>query len=218
MAIARYQEYPSSHDGAPSQVRFRLPLDGPVTVAWGGASAHDNYHAGTPAERWAYDLLVTRDGTSHTAEGRALTDYYAYGLPVRSPADGLVVAVHDGEPDVGPGRTGRGQGAGNHVVLEVAPGQYLFIAHLRAGSVVVSTGQRVAAGQIVGIVGNSGRTTEPHVHLHLQDTPVANSGEGIPLDFANYVVLATGTRVDRGRPTGGTHHGRFMGEIVQAGS
>jgi murein DD-endopeptidase MepM/ murein hydrolase activator NlpD len=218
VAIARYQEYPSSHDGAPSRVRFRLPLDGPVTVAWGGASARDNYHAGTPAERWAYDLLVTRDGSSHKGGGSALTDYYAYGLPVRAPADGRVVVGRDGEPDVGPGRTRRGQGAGNHVVIEVAPGQYLFIAHLRPGSLVVSAGQRVTAGDIVGIVGNSGHTTEPHVHLHLQDTPVAGSGEGIPFDFVDYVMLATGKQTDRGMPTGGTHQGRFAGEIVRSAS
>jgi hypothetical protein len=214
--IAQYQAYPSSHDDAPSQVRFHLPLDGPITVAWGGASPDDNYHAGIPAERWAYDLLVAQEGESHRGDGQALTDYYAYGLPVRSPADGRVVSVQDREPDVGPGHTRRGQGAGNHVVLEVAPHQYLFIAHLHPGSLAVSAGQHVKAGQIVGTVGNSGHTTEPHVHLHLQDTPIANSGEGIPFDFSNYVVLATGRHLDRGMPTGGTHRGRFVGQVVES--
>jgi hypothetical protein len=214
--IAQYQAYPSSYDDAPSQVRFRLPIEGAITVAWGGASPDDNYHAGVPAERWAYDLLVTRGGVSHRGDGQVLADYYAYGLPLHSPASGRVVTVRDGEPDVAPGRTRRGQGAGNHVVLEVAPHQYLFMAHLRPGSVAVLPGQYVTAGQIVGAVGNSGHTTEPHVHLHLQDTPVANSGEGIPVFFSTYVVPATGKHVDRGMPTGGTRRGRFAGQVVES--
>ena len=214
--IAQYQAYPSSYDHAPSLARFRLPLDGPITVAWGGASPEENYHAGIPAERWAYDLLVTRGGLSYRGEGQALTDYYAYGLSVHSPVDGRVFAVHDGEPDVPPGHTRRGQGAGNHVVLEVVPGEYLFLAHLRPGSLAVSQGQQVAAGQIVGAVGNSGHTTEPHVHVHLQDTPIANSGEGIPFYFSNYVVLPARQRVDRGIPRGGTRRGRFVGEVVES--
>lgn len=218
LTIARYQAYPSSHDGMPSRAAFRLPLAGPVTVAWGGASPRQNYHAGTPAERWAYDLLVTRAGVSHRGDGESLADYYAFERPVGAPADGLVVSVRDGEPDVAPGRTRRGQGPGNHVVIEVAPGEYLFVAHLRQGSVRVSTGERVTTGRLLGLVGNSGHTTEPHVHLHLQDSPVASEGEGIPFAFSGYVLIASGQRVDRGMPTGGTRRGRFTGQIVEAAS
>jgi hypothetical protein len=91
-----YRTYPSSHDDAPSSVRFSLPLNGRVRVAWGGAPARVNHHAGIPAERWGYDLLVTVDGVSHRATGAAVADYYAYGQPVLAPASGRLVATHDG--------------------------------------------------------------------------------------------------------------------------
>lgn len=215
-SLGFYRTYPSSHDRAPSRVRFRLPLDGPITVAWGGGSPDVNYHVAAPAQRWAYDLLITKDGRSRTWDGTRLTDYYAYGRPVLSPAEGRVFAVHDGEPDVPAGRTRRGNGAGNHVVLEIARGEYLFIAHLRPGSIIVGPGQQIAAGQTVGAVGNSGNTSEPHVHVHLQDTPVPDLGEGIPFYFSDYLARSTGKQVERGMPTGGVRRGTFIGEVVES--
>ena len=116
-----YRTFPSSHDDAPSEVDFRLPLDGLVKVAWGGPTAAVNYHVGTPAERWGYDLLVTHDGISHRGPGTELTDFYAFDQPVRSPAAGRVIHVRDVDPDEPPGRPSPGRGAGNHIVVEVAP-------------------------------------------------------------------------------------------------
>ena len=95
-----YEAYPSSYDERPSAVEFRLPLEGPVTVAWGGASGTVNYHVFLPDQRWAYDLLVTHDGRTFGQDGVAVEDYYAYGLPVVAPAAGIVFASRDGEPDV----------------------------------------------------------------------------------------------------------------------
>ena len=80
-----YQVYPSSHDDAPSGVRFRLPLAGPVTVAWGGGPRSANYHVSLPDQRWAYDLLVTRQGQSFSGGGNRLEDYYCYDAPVLAP-------------------------------------------------------------------------------------------------------------------------------------
>lgn len=212
--VPLYRTYPSSHDDQPSGVRFRLPLDGPVTVAWGGPTRDVNYHVGMPDQRWAYDLLVTSDGRSARGRGVELGDYLAFDRPVRAPAAGIVRAAHDGEPDGTPG-THRARGAfGNYVILEVAPGEFLFIAHLRRGSVAVGPGDRVEAGQAIARVGNSGNSSEPHVHVHLQDTPRPHVGEAIPLAFAGY-RRQDGTVVDRGIPRGGVSGGRYVGEIVE---
>jgi hypothetical protein len=212
--VPLYRTYPSSHDGRPSAVRFRLPLDGPVTVAWGGATRDVNYHVGMPDQRWAYDLLVTSDGRSTRGTGTELGDFLAFDLPVRAPAAGIVRGVHDGDPDEAPGAH-RARGAfGNHVILEVAPGEFLFIAHLRRGSIAVRPGDRVEAGQAIGRVGNSGNSSEPHVHLHLQDTPRRHLGEAIPFEFAGY-RRQDGAVVDRGLPRGGIAGGRYVGEIVE---
>lgn len=212
-AVPFYRTYPSSHDGRPSAVRFRLPLDGPVTVAWGGPTSDVNYHVVLPDQRWAYDLLVVEDGKSHRGDGRDLADYFAYDCDVRAPATGLVRAAHDGEPDIPPGKRPLRPGFGNHVVIEVARREFLFVVHLRQGSVAVGPGQRAAAGQVIGRVGNSGTSTEPHVHLHLQDTPHPFLGEGIPFDFFDY--RHNGRLVTRGMPRGGRVNDRYTGDVVE---
>jgi murein DD-endopeptidase MepM/ murein hydrolase activator NlpD len=212
-SMACYDVYPSSYDDAPSQVRFRLPLDGAITVAWGGRDRATNYHVVDPAQRWAYDLLVAEDGISYRTDGATVADYRCYGMPVLAPVDGIVRTVVDGEPDTPIGSSWRGSNpGGNHVVLEVAPGQFLFVAHLRRGSIRVRPGARVRAGDPIGAVGNSGNSSEPHVHLHLQDTP-GELGEAIPFYFFDYET--GGRRVARGMPTGGRRAGRWTGEVVR---
>lgn len=196
-----YRTYPSSRDNSPSQVRFLLPLPGPVTVVWGGPTRDVNYHVVSPAERWAYDLLVRRDGRSYRTDGRSPADYYAYDLPVLAPADGAVRVVQDGEADSRLAGQSVLGGCGNRIVLEVAEDEFLFLCHLRAGSIAVRPGASVRAGQPIARVGNSGNSTEPHLHVHLQTTPRPEIGEGIPFYFHDYRD-ASGF-VERGMPTGG---------------
>lgn len=210
-----YRTYPSSHDGRPSTVAFRLPLDGPIRVGWGGATPDVNYHVKAPSQRWAYDLLVTDGGKSHRGEGDALTDYYVYDRSILAPADGQVVRVFDRDPDMPIGQLGGGTDAGgNQVVIKVAEGQFLFLCHLKPGSIRVKAGERVARGDEIGRVGNSGNTSEPHLHIHLQDTAELIVGEGIPLEFSDYRDQ-TGARHDRGIPTGGFGLSGFRGQIVE---
>jgi hypothetical protein len=208
-----YRVYPSSHDERPSEVRFRLPLDGPILVGWGGATSDVNYHVIAPEQRWAYDLLVAKDGKTHAGDGSRLEEYYCYGLPVLAPADGMVVAVLDGQPDQPIGAMGAMPAGGNQVVLEVAPRQFLFLCHLGRGTITVKEGDRVAQGQPVAKVGNSGNTSEPHLHIHLQDTADDVLGEGIPLYFHDYRV--NGKVIDRGLPTGGFSWDGPKGQIVE---
>ena len=218
-SVVLVRSYPSSYDARPSDVRFRLPLDGPITVAWGGATLGHNYHTVMPDQKWAYDLLVTHEGRTHRGDGSRVDQYYAYGLPVVSPADGIVHSTRDWDPDEPPGYWRIRRVTGNHVVLEVAPGEYLFVAHLQPGSVRVAPGDRVRQGQVLGLVGNSGNSTEPHVHLHLQDTPRTYLGESIPFYFHDYRL---GDRlIARGMPTGGQRNrrsvprGPYVGQIVE---
>jgi len=209
-----YQTFPSAYDEMPSEVDFRLPLESAVTVAWGGPTSETNYHVSSPAERWGYDLLITVDGRSHRGDGEGVADYYAFDRPVLAPAAGRVVAVHDGEKDEPPGRRNRRLGGGNRIVLEIAPRQFLFIVHLRAGSISVRPGDTVRQGDVVARVGNSGNSSEPHIHLHVQDDPRPDRGQGIPFYFSDYVTVPGGAAVSRGMPLGGIRRGRFLGAIV----
>jgi hypothetical protein len=218
-SLAGVRTYPSSYDQHPSEVRFRLPLDGPIAVAWGGATLRANYHAVLADQRWAYDLLVTVDGRSFRGDGSRLEDYHVFGRPVLAPSPGVVRVVRDGEPDGPIGQWRVFRAAGNHVVVQVAEREFLFISHLQKGSIAVAQGDRVAAGQPIARVGNSGNSSEPHVHLHLQDTPTPYLGEGIPLYFYDY--RTRGHLLARGMPVGGRQRpsrafpGAFTGDIVE---
>jgi hypothetical protein len=218
-SLVAFRTYPSSFDERPSDVRFVLPLEGPITVGWGGPTLAVNYHATIPDQRWAYDLLVTDEGRTFRNDGARLDDYHIYGRPVLAPADGVVRAIHDGEADGPVGQWSFLRAAGNHVILQVAPAEFLFIAHLQPGSIAAAPGERVRAGQVIGRAGNSGNSSEPHVHLHLQDTPTPYLGEGIPLYFHGY--RAGGVEIDRGMPYGGRERrsrrwpGGFTGQIVE---
>jgi hypothetical protein len=208
-----FRIYPSSHDDSPSMVRFRVPLDGPITVGWGGGTPSTNYHVMAPDQRWAYDLLVTKDSTTHTGGGKTVEDYFCYGMPILAPADGTVHSIYAEAVDMPVGVLGGMPPVGNHIILEVAPKEYLFLCHLKPGSIAVKAGDRVTKGQVVAHVGNTGNTSEPHLHIHLQDSPIAHLGEGIPLYFHDYAVA--GQRIDRGIPLGGVKAGKPVGQVIE---
>ena len=212
--------YPSSHEGKPSSVPFRLPVEGEWVTFWGGEAKETNRLAAfLPDRRWGLHLVRAEGGVTHTGSGERAEDYLAWDQPVLAPAAGEVVAVRDGEPEVQPGRLWQqGEPLGNHVVLRVAEGEYCFLAHLRAGTIPLAVGDSVRAGDLVGHVGCSGQMTltpEPHVALHLQDTPEPKRGEPIPWAFHGY--LADGRPVEAGLPRGGVGaDGELLGQRVEA--
>ncbi|HYE58657.1 MAG TPA: M23 family metallopeptidase [Rhodothermales bacterium] len=181
--------YPASLARTRPVATVRLPMDGQIKVGWGGDQIETNYHAASPDQRWAYDLLVSPYLTGSTR----LQDYGCYGRPVLAPAAGTVAVAHDGEPDAVPGTLSDNADApfGNYVALRLdATGTYLVLAHLKPGNVAVRAGQHVAEGTVLGQCGNSGNTSEPHVHLHHQrenpaDVPVGFA-EGLPLYFRDH--------------------------------
>lgn len=179
----------------------RLPFDGAWEVFWGGRTVEQNYHAADRGQRFALDLVVVRDGASHAGEGLVPEDYHCWDRPILAPAAGTVAAAVDGLPDQAIGETDPANPAGNHVVLDLGNGEFAFLAHLRENSVAVKPGDRVDDGQAVGRCGNSGNTSEPHLHFHLQTSPVLGEGEGLPAFFNAY--LADGDRIARGEPVRG---------------
>lgn len=180
---------------------LRLPFDGSRYVAWGGRPPRRNYHARAQDQRFAYDFLELEDGSSHVGEGGENADYHCFGSPVRAPAAGRVARAADSVPDNTPGEMNREAIFGNHVVLDHGNGEYSVLAHLRHGSVAVEAGDRVRRGDVLGECGNSGRSSEPHLHYHLQDSPVPGEGTGLPALFRDY--RADGQEVDSGEPTRG---------------
>lgn len=184
-----------------TRAALRLPFGGEWFVFWGGRSTLDNYHAAHPDQRFAYDLAVARGGATHSGDPSRNESYYCFNEPVLAPAEGTVAAALDGIADNRPGQTNARQAPGNHVVIDHGGGEFSFLAHLRDGSVAVRAGSTVRAGELVGRCGNSGNSTEPHLHYHLQNNAVFNGGEGLPAQFLDYV--ANGEAVERGEPVRG---------------
>ena len=180
-------------------VTARLPTDAPMRVAWGGDRLEGNAHASTPDQRWAYDLLIE----PALAGSTRLEDYGCFGVPVVAPVSGVVRVAHDGEPDV-PVTPGRHEPnytvpLGNHVAIAVDGGGYLIVAHLKNGSVVAREGERVREGAPLGACGNSGNTTEPHVHIHAQ----RQDPRGRPLNFSEGLPLFLHRHDGEPMPRGG---------------
>lgn len=179
--------YPASAEDEPS-LSIRVPTDEQMRVYWGGPELERNYHALYPDQRWAYDLVVEPAGSLSSNPD----DYGCWGVPVVAPVKGVVSSVLDGEPDQIPGQVADTEAfAGNHVVIKAEQtGTYLVIAHLMKGSVAVRAGQNVEPGTPVGRCGNSGRTSEPHVHVHHQRQEVGpfplGFAEGLPLFFKDH--------------------------------
>jgi len=185
---------PDPKAGYRTQTALRFPLAGEWFVFWGGDTERTNYHVRAPAQRHAYDLVVWRDGGTHRGAGAANDDYWAWGQWIVAPAAGEVVAAVDGIADSQPltGAVNETDPAGNHVLIDVGHGEYLLLAHFQQGSVAVEAGDRVEAGQQLGLIGSSGNSSEPHLHVHLQDSPVPLEGDGLPLAFADLVVDGEG--------------------------
>lgn len=208
---------PDPAAGYQSKVTYALPFKGTWFVYWGGNTELQNYHAMAPNHRHAYDLLIWKDGSTHEGDGSRNEQYYVWGQQVLAPANGKVVEVLNDQPDQKPGvplsqsnpaAFKKLHPAGNHVVLRTAAGEFIYLAHMQKGSVRVSVGGEVRSGDVLGLVGNSGNTSEPHLHIHAQN--VENffdpKAVGLPLAFSNITI--NGKPVTRGVPV--------QGEFVEA--
>ncbi len=182
------------------QTPLALPFKGRWLVFWGGDTHELNAHHDVPNQRFAFDLLgVGEDGKTQRGEGTRNEDYYAFGHEVLAPADGTVVEVIEGVHDNAPGSMNPYSAVGNCVVIQHREEEVSVLAHFKRGSIVVTVGDKVTCGQLLGQCGNSGNSSEPHLHYHLQNSPVLQDGLGIKCVFQKVVVSEDGkteTRVD----------------------
>jgi murein DD-endopeptidase MepM/ murein hydrolase activator NlpD len=184
---------------------LRLPFDGEWFVFWGGRTLGENYHAITVDQHFAYDLVMVRDGVSHPAGAKTNADYYCWNAAIVAPAAGTVVTSVDGIEDNVPGVMNRSAPPGNYIVIDHGNGEYSLLAHFRRGTVAVKTGDSVKAGDLLGRCGNSGNSSEPHLHYHLQNGPKFGGAEGLPAQFRDY--CADGKPVAVGEPKKGQRIG-----------
>ncbi len=147
------------------------------------------------AQRFAIDWeQVDASGRLVTGDLSVPENYVIYGKPALAVADGLVVAAVDIFDDQVPGEAPEGlafqEADGNHVVLKISEGVYVLYAHFAPGSVAVKEGDQVAKGDVLGLIGNSGNTIAPHLHLHVMDGPSALNADGLPYVFESFLLTA----------------------------
>lgn len=183
------KEYDSLKPVTRNKTPMSLPFKGRWYVNAGGDTKEQNIHIGALAQRRAFDLVVRgADGKTYRTNGERNEDYLAFGREILAPCAGTVVFAIDGIHDNVPGDMNRMYIPGNSVVLQAAGGEYLFFAHFKQGTVRVQRGQQVAKGTVLGLCGNSGNSSEPHLHFHLQDGPDINTAVGMKCYFEQLKV------------------------------
>ncbi len=160
---------------------------GTYIVGQGGSTQMVNHHSVSPSQRYGMDILKL-NSAGLRANGFYPADlkrYAIWGAEVVSPWDGLVTAIVDGLADLVPPERDPTNRAGNYIALECNSAT-IYLCHLMNGTIGVKPGERVHVGQTLGRVGNSGNTTEPHLHIHAEKGPYPGqfSGKpGIPIRF-----------------------------------
>lgn len=187
------------------------PLRGPDWLAGdsannGPGAAHrravllDHGHAYI-AQRYAIDWvkyhIVNGEGVTWSGPEDKNTSYFCYDAPIYSVAGGKVVEALDGMPENVP-HSGKvaidvnfANAAGNHVVVDIGYGLYALYAHMRPGTLRVKAGDTVKAGDLLGHVGNTGNSTEPHLHMHIDNQPSFLAGQGVPYEFDHFEASNT---------------------------
>ena len=172
-----------------NETRLSLPFKGRWLVFWGGDTKELNQHHDVPNQRFAFDFLgANEEGQTRKGDGTVNEDYLAFGREILAPAAGKVTDVITGVRDNVPGSMNPYSGLGNAVFIQHREYEVSVLAHLKLGSITVKVGDKVKRGQVVGLCGNSGNSSEAHLHYHLQNTPIIQDGTGIKCYFEKVIV------------------------------
>jgi murein DD-endopeptidase len=191
----------TSHDEVPV---LSPPFNGGIWVAGDGPDNSANHrrsifaidgHIYSP-ERFAIDWVkVGPNGDSHHDGSSKNENSWDWGEPILAVADGQIVEAIDGfadnTPHVLPAVT-LNNILGNHIILQIAPNRYVTYAHLQKGSLKVQAGARVHRGDVLGLLGNSGNSTGPHLHMQVTDGALPLQSQGVPFIFADFTYLGPG--------------------------
>jgi murein DD-endopeptidase MepM/ murein hydrolase activator NlpD len=196
------------------------PLAGGGWVAGNGCCGNSSHRGAVQpsagrlngTERFAIDFVRldpdAGGAVTFRGDGTKNDDYFAYGAPLLAVADGKVVSVQSDVPDSTPQHAPTvdeiEQLGGNHVILDIGAGNYVYYAHLIPGSEMVKVGDTVKRGQVIGKLGNSGNSSEAHLHLHVTRAPLPLAGDNVPYVFDRFTYVGTvvGDRVQAGPHAG----------------
>ncbi|MEO0572218.1 MAG: M23 family metallopeptidase [Bacteroidota bacterium] len=192
-----------------SKNAYNFPLRGRWTVL--GAPSLISHHRWVISQEFALDLVkVGANGQTFSGDGTQLEQFYAYGEPVFAIASGIVVETFDSamesnadlkqptetEEEAAKRNTIKQQNLlskgfhhllGNYVIIQHENGEYSYYAHLKPNSIKIKKGDSVTQGQQIGFVGNTGNSSEPHLHIHITDGDDMAYSRSLPVKFQNVV-------------------------------
>jgi hypothetical protein len=145
------------------------------------------------SQRFAADWAkLGPDGLLVHGSAKENTNYYGFGEEVLAVADAVVADIKDGIPlNVATEMsavTTLDTVAGNYVILDLGNGHFAQYAHLKPGSIRIKVGERVHAGQVLALLGNSGNSNGPHLHFQVTDGPSFLGSEGVPYVLQSFTV------------------------------
>jgi murein DD-endopeptidase MepM/ murein hydrolase activator NlpD len=155
-----------------------------------------SFYGGAPyiGQRYAIDWVeLGADGKTYTGAMDDNVSYHAYNLEIHAAADGKIVEIKDGLPENVPNSSKFAipitdeTVAGNHVIEDLGSGHFAAYAHLRPGTIKMKVGDVVHSGEVIGRLGNTGNSTEPHLHFQLCDAPSFLKSEGLPFAIDQFV-------------------------------
>ncbi|MEQ1603381.1 MAG: peptidoglycan DD-metalloendopeptidase family protein [Pyrinomonadaceae bacterium] len=192
-----------------NKTELRLPFKGEWLVFWGGDTVAQNYHQDAATQRFAFDILkVDAEGKTHKGDGSRNEDYYAFGQEIVADADGVVTDVVTGVHDNVPGVMNPLMAVGNFVMIRHANGEISVFCHIKYGTTRVKTGDKVKKGQVIGLCGNSGNSTEAHLHYQVQGTRLFEDENSMKVFFEKIAVKRDGKTEEK------TQYSPVKGEIV----
>ena len=162
---------------ATRHTRAALPINGRVYVA----------------QRFAVDWeQMDEKGRIYSGPREKLESYTIFGKPVYSVADGVVAVVVTGQPEQVPGKYPTNisieQADGNSVIVDIGQHHFALYAHMQSESMRVRPGDKVTAGQVIGLVGNSGNSVAPHLHFHVMSSELSLASNGLPYQIDEFKI------------------------------
>jgi Peptidase family M23 len=158
------------------------------------------------SSRFAIDWIRLKNSEGSSGDNQDNRSYFSYDEPVLAVSDAKVVSTRDGIVENIPGHFGKGKIAvamsydtiyGNMIILNLGDGQYAYYGHLKPGSIGVKEGDRVRRGQVIGRIGNTGSSFEPHLHFEITTSNSAFRGEGLPYALDAYTETTKDGAIER---------------------
>lgn len=175
--------YPET-DNIYTETVIDFPFQDKWYVFWGGTNSLVNYHYAYENQRYAYDFVIMNEQSTYEGDPTLNESYYAFGKEYLAPADGIVVKVDNSVKDNKPvGKMNEEQPLGNYVILDHGNTEFSYLAHFKYQSIIVKEGDKVNQGDSLGLVGNSGNSSEPHIHFHVADSPDPMTSKSINIKF-----------------------------------